>query len=102
MKADCLQLEQFLEDGREKMLSRMLLHMVEAPLPVDRALDGSGVQGRGKPVRDPIVLIDDFDDSRSCDCPGVERLPAGCGIERAAIEVDGAATGRSVHDAGRK
>ena len=39
MKADRPQREQFLEDGRDEVLARVLLHVVVAPPPVDRAID---------------------------------------------------------------
>ena len=66
--------------------------MIEAPRPVDLALDRAPRLQRSRlldDVRDrPVLVVDDVDDARSAEKPGVERLAAGGGIERGAIEAD--------------
>ena len=70
------------------MLPCVLLHMVEAPFPIDRAFDAIAINRRGlrEMVRDAGVLIGNVKHGCSSDEPGVERLPAGCGIEGSAVE----------------
>ena len=55
-----------------------------------RVRSGFGVRGSGfDDVRDRAVLfVDDVDDAQRAEAAGVERLAAGGGIERGAIERD--------------
>jgi len=84
----------------------VLLHVIEAPRPVDVAvndLPGFEVQGAWFRVRSgfrvpgsgvddmrdrPVVFVDDIDDAKRAEPAGVERLPSGCRIERCSIERD--------------
>ena len=74
------------------MLAGVLLHVIEAPRPVDLAvcfaswLPHSGLLDD---VHDrPVVFVDDVEDARSAEKTGVKRLAARGGIERCAIEAD--------------
>ena len=77
VKADGSKSEQLFEDGGEEVLAGVLLHVVEAAVPVDGAIDGAGVERRGEAVRDAVVLVDDVEDRDAADRAGVERLAAG-------------------------
>ena len=88
------------------MLAGVLLHVIEAPRPVDAAtndLPGFGVQGsrfrvrsgfgvRGSGFDDvrnrSILFVHDIDDAKRTELAGVERLPSGCRIERRSVERD--------------
>src|SRR5467141_2278283 len=98
METDGPDVEQPRTRGREHMLSRVLLHVVEPARPADRAsknLTGLGIRdsglgtlsGRFDDVRDRSVLfIDDVHDAEGPQDAGVERLAARGGIKRRAIE----------------
>ena len=86
---------QLLEDGREQVLAGVLLHVIEAARPVDAAGDLVGsVEGRVQDVRDAILLLDHLDDAGdTARVSEIERLAAGGGIERGAVEIDAQAAG---------
>jgi hypothetical protein len=94
--------EELLEDGREHVLSGVLLHVIEAPVPIDRARDFVGRRDRRREaMRDPSVVgIGDFEDRDAVDVAEVEGLAAGGRIEGGAVEVEGQGVGRAVGDAG--
>ena len=73
--------------------------MVDAPGGVDRSTHcrASG-ERRIKDVFDAVVFIDDVDDPRAAQRARVVLLAAGRGIERGAVEVDGAAAVSDVED----
>ena len=100
VKADGFQAEELLEDGGEQVLAGVLLHVVEAAGPVEGAVDGPVWSGSGEAVRDAVVLVDDFDNGDAGDGAGIEGLAAGGGVERGAVEVDGAAVVGAVEDTG--
>ena len=62
------------------MLSRVLLHVIEAPPPVDlavhRVTDRVAGQWRGEHVSDALVLVDDVGDLRAAQRAQVEGLAA--------------------------
>ena len=79
------------ERRRQHVLAGVLLHVIEAPRPVDRAV------ARGAPTSSgpsttctsrSVVVIDDVDDAPAAERAEVVRLPAGGGIERRADERD--------------
>src|SRR5262245_30351266 len=66
----------------------MLLHMVESPRPIQRAVDGIiGERPRERMPHDAILDLD-VDDRDAAQRAGVGRLPAAFGVERAAVERD--------------
>ena len=82
-------LEEPIECGRQHMLTRVLLHVIEPANPVDLAsYTCTRRDRRTHHVNDVIVLIDGLDNVDRPETTGVEGLPAGCGIERRAIECD--------------
>src|SRR5579863_814439 len=70
------------------MLAGVLLHMIEAASPIDAALHFKMNERITHNMRNAIPLVNHFDDVRSTQLPGIERLAAGCGIKRGAIEID--------------
>ena|SRR5687767_10458653 len=84
------------------MLTGMLLHVIEAADPIDRALDVADAERIREPVRDAIVLVDDIHDACSADRPGIEWLPSRGRIEGSAIEINGTAIRGTFHDPRRK
>ena len=110
VKADGPDVEQMIERRGQHVLSRVLLHVIEPPRPVDRAVNvlpglqaGSSGPGRfggsertrpprgkrGKHVSDAAVLgIEDVDDGQSAERASVERLSARGRIESGAVEGD--------------
>ena len=88
------------------MLSRVLLHVIEAALPVEPALHLALhlTQPYRGPyyVRDPVAFVHHILDRRAGDRACVEQLPSRSGIERRAVEIDPPAIGRLVHHTGAK
>jgi len=75
----------------QHVLSGVLLHVIEAAGPIDLAVDVlAWCQTRLlDDVSDPAVfLIEHIDDPQAAQCPGVERLTAGGGIEGRPVERD--------------
>ena len=70
--------EQPIERRRQHVLAGVLLHVIEAPRPVDLAADDlAGLQGSGDDVRDRAVLaIDHVGHRRAAERAGIERLAA--------------------------
>ena len=62
VKAECCEIEEFDKYGREQMLSRVLLHVVIATMPIDDALRDAAHrrfrQGRRQSVLNLAALID--------------------------------------------
>ena len=104
VKAHGAQTVQFLEDGGEQVLAGVLLHVIEAAVPIDqcpRLAGRIGGQRRGQAMRDAsIVFVRDFDNRDAAECAEVERLPAGSGIEGRAVQVYGCGVGGAVDNAG--
>ena len=89
VEADGVEVEPLFEDRGQQVLTAMLLHVIEAAIPIDGALDRLGRQGRGQEVGDAIVLVHHIDHRDSADGAGIEGLPARTGVEGGAVEVDG-------------
>ena len=73
------------------MLAGVLLHVIEAALRVDLTVnDRSHGDGIVDEVQDGAVIltIQHFDDLATSEAAAIEGLPAGCRIERSAIEND--------------
>src|SRR3954447_9366231 len=68
------------------MLPGMLLHVVEAPGPVDGALDFILRERLGEQVKHPVFLIDDVLNRESRNASKVVRLSAGAGVEGGPVE----------------
>src|SRR5215472_18221124 len=88
MKAHRMRVEQIDEHGGQQMLSGVLLHMIEAALPMDNAADFDGFERRRNLVRDPAVFIDYLRYVNAAQLSGVEGLAARGGIEGSAIEIN--------------
>ena len=88
-----------LERGRQHVLTRVLLHVIEPPRPVDLPAHlHSRCERRGNHVRDAaIVEVDHVFDPYAAENPGVEGLPAGGRIERRTIEHDRCAAVTTEH-----
>ena len=100
-----------IERRRQHVLAGVLLHVIEAPRPVDRGPltpSPSRAPSRAPTLDDvhnrAVVSIDDVDDPRAAERAGVERLAAGRRIEGGAIEHDAGAAAdvADVDDAGRR
>ena len=99
VKGDGRRVELAQEDGGEEVLAGMLLHVVEAAIPVDAAFDRSAC---GKRLADEVpdlavlVFFDGFDGNVEGDATtgdgaqkaGIEWLAAAGGIEGGAVESD--------------
>jgi hypothetical protein len=85
------------EDGREKMLAGVLLHMVEATAPIDPAEDALTGQRRGKEVGDPLPFVHHVDNLDSTQLADIERLATGSGVEGSLIQVDAPGVIRPVY-----
>jgi len=75
------------------MLAGVLLHVIEAAgqidPPVHVALPGFDLhEAAAQNMGDAIPFVDHFDDLHSAQLAGVERLAAGRGVERSAIQID--------------
>ena len=77
------------DDAAEQMLTAVLLHEVEPPLPVERAVYGRAGRERG------VAVVDDLAAAPMCvrhahtgECPGVAGLAAALRIERRPVEHD--------------
>ena len=94
------------ENGREKVLAGVLLHVVEAPEPIDGAIDGAirggGLERRSKPVDNARFVLDDAHHRDAGECAGVAGLAAGRGVERGAVQPDGQAVVRERGDVRRE
>ncbi len=88
VKRDRREMEQFQKRGREQMLPRVLLNMVEASLPIDRAVHRAGKNGPVGDVDDFVVVLTvvDVDDGCFAEAAGVVRLSARGRIERRPVE----------------
>jgi hypothetical protein len=68
------------------VLSCVLLHVLEASIPVNHAVNGTRRNVAIQHVQNrAIFAIEDVDDRRGTQMPDVERLPAGSWIERRAV-----------------
>src|SRR5678816_276413 len=71
------------------MLTRVLLHVIEAARPVDLASHAiTGGQRPADDVNDLGILVDRLDDLDRAKTTDIKGLTAGCRIERRAIEHD--------------
>ena len=95
MEADGARREQPVERRRQHVLPGVLLHVIEPPRPVDRAVHRSArARLRPRAALDTmcsdlaVVLVHDVDDHADAiaERAGVERLTAGGGIEGGPIE----------------
>ncbi len=78
-----------IERGREEVLARVLLHVIESARPVDLARYGrAGFNGCFEDVPDPFVGIHDVDDANAAKRPRIVGLAARGWIERGLIEHD--------------
>lgn len=75
------------ENAAENMLAGMLLHMVEAAVPVHHALHGlSHCQRLGEGVHNLVVLFLHVQDGDAAQSAVVGRLSAAFGIEGGAVQ----------------
>jgi len=102
VEADGMQSEVLREHRREQVLPGVLLHMIEAPVPIENAIDRPIRHRSRHPMRDTFALVDHLNNRDAPDRPGIERLPAGGGIKGRAIEVSGGAPAGCLEDAGSK
>ena len=95
--------EEILEDRGKEVLTRVLLHEIEATGPVDHAGDRhAGFDRCGQQVGHLLVFVHHINDRNAVEAAKVVRLPAGRGIKGAAVEVDTAAAVGDRRDGGRK
>ena len=100
METHGLCVEQVDQHGRQKMLARVLLHVIEAALPVDDARDLAGLERRGYLMRDPTVFIHYLRDVNRAQLSDVVRLATGSGIKSGAIEINPQAIRARLYHAG--
>jgi hypothetical protein len=83
--------EQPVERRRQHVLARVLLHVIEAPGPVDVPRHGRALlERRARHVHDVAILpIDHVDHRYAPEQARIERLPAGGRVERCRVHLDG-------------
>src|SRR5579862_9279988 len=81
------------------MLAGVLLHVIEAPTPVDHAGDLTRGQRGAQHMRDASVLIYYFDDVDAAQLAGIERLAARGRIKSRPVQIDSLLLRARVHDA---
>ena len=105
MEAHVLRPEHLVQDAGEDVLAGVLLHLVEAPLPVDGAGDGgTGLCGLGQGIHrvpdDAVRLVDVGDMKHRAVGEGqrasVGGLTAPFGVEHRAVQRDAPAAGLCV------
>jgi hypothetical protein len=84
----------------EKMLSRMLLHVIKPAGPVYLTSGALTRQRLGEEVGDPLPLVHHVINLDTPEPPGVEWLPTGGGVKSGAIEVNPPPLVTSLHDRG--
>ena len=90
MERDGLELVAFEENAREKVLPRVLLHVIEAPGPIDSSLDL--VPRPELPLHEmphSLFALRDGDDLAPAERSAVVGLPARLGIEEGPVEIHG-------------
>ena len=75
-----------MKDRGQNMLTTVLLHMIEAPIPVNSSLHCSRFDWLVDNVKYFIFFIEHIHNTRIAKPPGIVRLPAGSGIKRGAIK----------------
>jgi hypothetical protein len=70
----------------QDVLPSVLLHVIEAPLPIDTSLHRGNFDGFVDNVDYFLFFIENFHNSRISKPPGIVRLPAGSWIKRGAIK----------------
>jgi hypothetical protein len=94
------------KNPREEMLPRVLLHMIEPPLPIDAPFDfHSRMKLPLHKMAHALFTLGYSDDGISAQRPAVVRLPARIRIEVRLVQIDGKKTiahGLSLRDARRK
>ena len=88
MKALGPDAEQRVESRGQHVLARVLLHVVEPARPVDHAADRRPVvERRVQDMEETVfVVVDHLRYRNPAERAGIERLAAGCRVERGAIE----------------
>src|ERR1700688_247225 len=71
----------------QDVLPGMLLHMIEAPIPIDTSLHRTNFNGLVDNVDHFIFFVDYIHHTPISQSPSVVRLTAGGGIERSAIKL---------------
>jgi peptide-methionine (R)-S-oxide reductase len=92
--------QQLRNDGRQEVLTGMLLHVVEAPGPIDSAAHPLIKQRPAQQVSDTVPLVDDIDDSEAAQFARVEWLTSRSGVEGRLVQVDSSAVVASPDDRG--
>ena len=92
-------IEEFHQHGRQQMLASVLLHVIEAPAPVDHARHFLFNHGSAGHMRDAAVLIDHLDDLDAAKRAGIERLAARGRIKGRPVKIDSLLLRARVHDA---
>ena len=88
------------EHRREKVLSGMLLHVIEAAAPVNSAGYRLPTEGPGEEMSYALTFVNHIDNLDPSELPGIERLTAGGGIEGSAVQIDPAGLVRSGDNGG--
>ena len=70
------------------VLSRMLLHVIEAPSPVDSSSDTIGLERGVEQVGYPVALIYDLSNAHTSQLAGIEGLATRGGIEGRLVEIN--------------
>src|SRR5260370_17674286 len=80
------QAEAFLEHGRQQMLAGMLLHVVEAPRPVDATVHFRICWTVIDDMNDFVAFIANVEDVGVADLSQIVWLASGRGVERRAVK----------------
>jgi hypothetical protein len=83
------------------MLAGVLLHVIEAALPIDLALHFFALDGSGQHVHNSVAFIDHIHYRYIGDGTGIERLTTRGWLESGAVQID-SKVGRSIYNAGAK
>ena len=80
--------EQLGDYRREEMLAGVLLHVIEAAVPLDAAPDSADTEWGAEEMDDALAFVHDIQNRDVVHPPAIERLTTRGGIEGGAIEVD--------------
>src|SRR5271165_1158195 len=101
MKTDGSNTKQFQQDSGKQMLAGVLLHVIEAPGPIDGTSNFTAALDRLLDhMGDAIFFIDHLDDRSAPQRSPIEWLAARGWIKRGAIEIHARALRASVDDVG--
>ena len=86
MKRNCRQRKSRVENRGQNVLPGVLLHMIEAPIPINTSLHRTNFNRLVDNMEHFLFFVDHIDDTRISNQPRIVGLAAGGGIKRGAIQ----------------